>query len=170
MVGFESNIRGWSEPPLLPGGSGAGMAYIRIVLCNNLSEIEKLRREVEIFGQTCGLSSKTLSELNLILEEVVANIISYAYGDTRRHEIVVQADLGDDELVLDVEDDGRPFNPLQVSPPDLESPLELRKVGGLGLHLVRELTNSIEYDRKEEKNHLVVRKRIEGRGPGDRCM
>ena len=148
------------------------MAYknIRIVLCNNLSEIDKLCRELENFGQTCGFSSKTLSELNLILEEVVANIISYAYGDALRHEIVVQADLEDDELVLEVEDDGRPFNPLQIPPPDLEGPLERRKVGGLGLHLVREFTNSIVYDRKKEKNHLVVRKKIESREPRKRWI
>jgi len=143
---------------------------IRIVLRNNLSEIEKLHAELVDFGQTCGLSSRTLSELNLILEEVVANIISYAYGDASRHEIVVQADLADDELVLEVEDDGRAFNPLQIPPPDLKGPLEKRKVGGLGLHLVREFTSSITYDRKQGKNRLVVRKRIEGNEPRERRM
>jgi len=148
------------------------MAYkkIRIVLRNDLSELERLRRELEDFGERCGLSSKTLSELHLILEEIVANIISYAYGDARGHEIVIKADLGDDELVLEVEDDGRPFNPLQIPPPDLESPLERRKVGGLGLHLVRELTNDIEYARIEEKNRLVMRKKIEGRDQRERRM
>jgi serine/threonine-protein kinase RsbW len=140
------------------------MAYeqIRIVLGNDLSEIAKLHRELENFGQKCNLSPKTLFEFNLILEEVLANVISYAYGDNQRHEIVVQADLKDGELVIKVEDDGRAFNPLQSPPPDLHRPLEQRKVGGLGLHLVRELTNSIEYDRKDGKNRLVVRKRIEG--------
>lgn len=134
---------------------------IRIVLSNNLSEIAKLRGELENFGQKCSLSPKTLFELNLILEELLANVISYAYGDNQRHEIVVQADLRNGELVIRVEDDGRAFNPLQSPPPDLERPLEQRRVGGLGLHLVRELTDSIEYDRKDGKNLLVVKKRIE---------
>ena len=141
---------------------------IRIVLRNDLSEIPKLHRELESFGQKCSLSSKTLFELNLILEEVFANVVSYAYRDSRRHEIVVLADLRDGELIIEVEDDGRPFNPLQIPPPDLESPLEQRKIGGLGLHLLRELTNSIEYDRKDDKNRLVVRKKIEGREPRER--
>jgi serine/threonine-protein kinase RsbW len=139
-----------------------GYEQIRIVLRNDLSEIAKLHRELESFGQKCRLSSKTLFELNLILEEVVANVISYAYGDNQRHEIAVRADLRDGELVIEVEDDGRPFNPLQSPPPDLERPLERRKVGGLGLHLVRELTSSIEYNRKEEKNHLVMKKKTDG--------
>lgn len=134
---------------------------IRIVLSNDLSEIAKLHGELENFGRKCGLLPKTLFELNLILEELLANVISYAYGDNQRHEIVVQADLRNCELVIRVEDDGRAFNPLHSPPPDLERPLEQRRVGGLGLHLVRELTESIEYDRKDGKNLLVVRKRIE---------
>lgn len=142
-----------------------GYEKIRIVLRNKLSEIEKLRRELEDFAERCSLSSNTLSELNLILEEVVANIISYAYVDTQSHEIVVQADLRDGELVLAVEDDGRPFNPLQSPLPDLDSPLECRKVGGLGLLLVREFTSSIEYHRKEDRNRLVMRKKIAGTDP-----
>lgn len=138
-----------------------GYEQIRIVLRNDLSEIAKLHQELESFGQKSSLSSKTLFELNLILEEVLANVISYAYGDNQLHEIVVRADLRDGELVIEVEDDGRPFNPLQIPPPDLDRPLEQRNVGGLGLHLVRELTSSIEYTRREEKNHLVMRKKTE---------
>lgn len=136
---------------------------LRVVLRNNLAEIGKLRQELDNFGQALGLSSKTQSELNLILEEVVTNVISYAYRDARQHKILVKAELRDAELVIEVEDDGDPFNPLQVPSPDLESPLEQRKVGGLGLHLVREFTNSMEYFREEEKNRLIVRKKMEGR-------
>lgn len=142
-----------------------GYEQIRIVLDNDLSEIAELHREVEHFGEKCSLSSKTQFELNLILEEVLANIISYAYADNRRHEIVVRADLGNGEVVIEVEDDGRPFNPLQSPPPDLEQPLEQRKAGGLGLYLVRELTSSIEYTRREEKNHLVMKKKVEKSEP-----
>jgi anti-sigma regulatory factor (Ser/Thr protein kinase) len=147
-----------------------GYERIRIVLRNDLSEIAKLQGELENFGEKCSLSSKTLFELNLILEEVLANVISYAYGDNQRHEIVVRADLTDGELVIEVEDDGRPFNPLQIPPPDLDRRLEQRSVGGLGLHLVRELTSSIEYTRREEKNHLVMRKKTEKSKPRQRWM
>ena len=155
---------------LFRGGASMGCQQIRIVLRNDLSEIAKLHPELENFGQRCSLSSKTLFEINLILEEVLANIISYAYGDNQRHEIVVRADLGNGELVIEVEDDGRPFHPLQSPPPDLEQPLEQRKVGGLGLHLVRELTSSIEYHRKGEKNRLLVRKKIEESDPREPRM
>lgn len=147
-----------------------GYEQIRIVLRNDLSEIAKVHQELENFGQKCSLSSKILFELNLILEEILANVISYAYRDNQLHEIVVRADLRDGELVIEVEDDGRPFNPLQIPPPDLDSALEQRSVGGLGLHLVRELTSSIEYTRREEKNHLVMRKKTEKGEPRQRLM
>lgn len=133
---------------------------IRIVLRNELPEIQKLHLELENFAQACGFSSRTLFEVKLVLEEIVANVISYAYEDSQSHEIVVQAQLANGELILAVEDDGRSFNPLLMPPPDLESSLEQRKVGGLGLHLVREFTQSISYARKDGKNHLVLRKKI----------
>jgi serine/threonine-protein kinase RsbW len=153
---------GWDPPTSLTvGGACMACEQIRIVLSNDLSEIATLHRELENFGQRCCLSPKTLFELNLILEEVLANVISYAYADNLRHEIEVSADSRDGELVIAVEDDGRPFNPLLSPPPDLDRPLDQRRVGGLGLHLVRELTNSIQYDRRGGKNHLLVRKKIE---------
>ncbi len=133
---------------------------IRIVLRNELPDIQKLHLELEDFAQACDFPSRTLFELKVVLEEIVANVISYAYEDTQSHEIVIQAECKNGELVLDVEDDGRPFNPLLVRAPDLESPLQQRKVGGLGLHLVREFTQSIAYARRDGKNHLVLRKKI----------
>src|SRR5262249_49425305 len=112
-AGVSSNKRGGRNHPLPSTSGGPCMGYeqIRIVLNNELSEIAKLHQEVDKFGQKCGLSSKTLFEINLILEEVVENVISYAYEDNRRHEIAVSADLGNGELIIEVEDDGRPFNP-----------------------------------------------------------
>jgi len=133
----------------------------RIVLNNDVSEIERLGRELEAFGASCGLSAKSVFELNLILEEIVANVISYAYVDDRSHEILIQAALAQGTVVIEVEDDGRPFNPLQVPPPDFCCPLEEMPVGGRGVHLVRTLTDGLVYERTGEKNRLVMRKNIE---------
>jgi anti-sigma regulatory factor (Ser/Thr protein kinase) len=145
------------------GGADRRDEQIRIVLNNDLSEIERLGLELERFGQRCGLSAKTLLELNLILEEVVVNVISYAYRDDRRHEIVVDAVSKDGELTIEVKDDGRPFNPLLIPPPDLERSLEETQIGGLGLHLVHELSSSLEYERREERNCLLIKKKTERR-------
>ena len=59
-----------------------------------------------------------------------------------------------------VEDDGLPFNPLEAPEPDLDSPIETRQIGGLGIHLVRNVTDGLEYRRNEGRNRLVIRKQL----------
>ena len=131
----------------------------RIVLKNDLSEITRLGQELESFGNKHGLPSKTLFELNLILEEVLANVIAYAYEDNLRHEIAVGVNLRNGTITIAVEDDGRPFNPLLVPPPPTDQSLQTMQIGGLGLHLVRNLTDSIEYERAGAVNRLTIRKK-----------
>ena len=69
---------------------------------------------------------------------------------------------GDGEVIAEVEDDGRPFNPLEAPPPDLVSPVEIRPAGGLGVHIVRSVMETIEYRREGHKNYLVLRKSLDG--------
>ena len=101
------------------------------------------------------------------MEEIVTNIVKYAHGDDRPHEIAVSISLVAGQAVLCIEDDGRPFNPLAAPPPDTEGPIQQRPVGGLGIHLVREMSESIGYRRIEGKNRLEVQISLqEARGQG----
>ncbi len=159
------NLLGQKPTTLVLSCASVREPQFRIVLYNKVPEIERLGRELEAFGDRCGLSAKSVFELNLILEEIIVNIISYAYVDEQHHEIVIQATLTQGTIEVEVEDDGRPFNPLQVSPPDFCRPLEHMPVGGRGLHLVRTLTKSLAYERTGEKNRLVMRKDVESGRP-----
>jgi len=132
---------------------------IAFELKNNLSEIERLSQIVTEFGGLNNLSPKVLFAVNLALEEILTNIISYGYEDNNEHVIVIRLSLKDEELVAEVEDDGRPFNPLEVPKPDISRPLEDRKIGGLGIHLVRNLMDGLEYRRYGGKNISVMKKR-----------
>ena len=132
---------------------------IAFELKNNLSEIERLSQIVTEFGGLNNLSPKVLFAVNLALEEILTNIISYGYEDNNEHVIVIRLSLKDEELVAEVEDDGRPFNPLEVPEPDISRPLEDRKIGGLGIHLVRNLMDGLEYRRYGGKNISVMKKR-----------
>ncbi len=105
------------------------------------------------------MSPKVVFHVNLVLEEILTNIIAYGYADSDEHYISIGIFLAEGELVIQVADDGRPFNPLEAPEPDLESPLEERPVGGLGLHLVRSLMHEFEYERNEGQNLLVMKKR-----------
>jgi len=91
------------------------------------------------FWQCHRLPSKVLFEMNLALEEIVANVISYGFEDKEEHRIRVGLSLEQGELRAEVEDDGIPFNPLEAPSPDTEGPLTERAVGGLGIHVVRNL-------------------------------
>ena len=133
-----------------------------IKLKNNLRELERLSQIVNEFGEAHRLSPKVLYALNLSLDEILTNVIYYGYDDTNEHHIIIRISLKDEELTAAVEDDGRPFNPLEAAKPDLAKPLEERQVGGLGIHLVTNLMDTVEYKRQGNKNLLVMKKKTGG--------
>jgi sigma-B regulation protein RsbU (phosphoserine phosphatase) len=140
------------------GTAGNARGTVEILLSSRLSELERLTELLTEFGGRHGLAPKTLHDLNLALEEIVANIISYGYTDNREHEIKVRLSAEAGEIKAEVEDDGEPFNPLEAPEPDTEKSLEERTIGGLGIHLVRKLTDRLEYKREGGRNLLTVRK------------
>ena len=127
---------------------------------NQLSEIERLGQVMEEFAALHRLPPNLVFELNLALEEVLTNVISYGYDDSGEHEILIRLSCKGGEITAEVEDDGRPFNPLEAAEPDTDKPLEERPVGGLGIHLVRKLMDDVEYKSQQGKNLLAMKKRI----------
>jgi anti-sigma regulatory factor (Ser/Thr protein kinase) len=139
-------------------------ASMSVTLFNDRAEVERLSRLVEAFGEAEGLPPDAIFSVNLALDEVVTNIIRYAYDDGERHSIVVRLAFEDGVLSAQVEDDGRAFNPLEMPPPDINASIEDRPIGGLGIHLVRSVMNSVEYRRDDGRNILVMKKNLEGSG------
>ena len=134
---------------------------ISFTLVNQLSEVKRLSRLVEAFGEAEGLGPEAVFSLNLALDEVVTNVIRYAHDDDgRQHPIVVRLALEQDVLTAQVEDDGRAFNPLEVPAPDIGASIDERPIGGLGIHLVRSVMNSVEYRREDGRNVLTMKKKL----------
>lgn len=133
---------------------------LAIRLKNHLAELGRLADAITAFGEQQAWPPKTVFEVNLILEELATNVIRYGYDDGAEHEFLVQitAALGGMEIWL--EDDGKAFNPLDLPKPDLDQPLEDRPIGGLGIYLVRKMTDRMEYRRENGKNILVLRKHV----------
>ena len=133
---------------------------LSINLKNDLSELDRLHDRVEQFSDQAGLPPKYRCQLNLVLEEVFTNIVSYGYQDREVHWIrmVVSMDAGC--LTIQVEDDGIAFNPADVQHPDVECTLEDRPIGGLGVHIVRSFTCDIVYRRTQHKNILILKKDV----------
>lgn len=133
---------------------------VSIELKGELSELEKLPQIVTEFGQRHHLSSETLFHTNLALEEILANVILYGYDDNKEHKIHVCLLMEGGELIMEVEDDGLPFNPLDAPEVDIQRPLEDRPVGRLGIHLVRNLMDRLEYQRENGRNRLLMMKKV----------
>ena len=127
-------------------------------ISNDLSEIERLSLIIEDFVESRDLPVKMAFEFNVALDEILTNIISYGYEDAEQHLINIRGKLADGFLTIEVEDDGREFDPLKSENPDLDSGIHERPIGGLGIHLVKKLTDQLEYHRQDAKNLLVMRK------------
>ena len=133
---------------------------LHVRLANRLEEIGRLAEAVEAFGAARQLPDAVIFAFNLALDEVVTNIISYAFPDVQEHPIDVRLSLAGDVMQAEIIDAGRPFNPIDVPAPDLDAPVEERRIGGLGIHLVREMMDTLEYAREGDRNILRLSKRV----------
>lgn len=106
------------------------------------------------------VSFEAMYLVSLAIEELVTNCIKYGYQDSNNHTIDFLLSVSEGTLRLDVIDDGSPFNPLEATRPDLSLPPEKRPIGGLGLHLLRELADEMNYERKDGTNRLRLTKRM----------
>ena len=129
-------------------------------LKSNLSELDTLCQNLEEFGKKIGLSKKLIFEINLALDELFTNIISYGFNDEEEHVIKVTLSPDNEELCLCIEDDGIPFNPSDFETSDVACSVENCKVGGLGIHIIRKLMDEICYQRTDDKNILTLKKSL----------
>jgi anti-sigma regulatory factor (Ser/Thr protein kinase) len=131
-----------------------------MALLNDRRELAHIGERVDRFGAECGLSADDTARVNLVLDELVSNIIKYGYDDADEHRIHVTVEVDGDLLTISLADDGKPFNPLDVPPPDLDLPIEDRPVGGLGVFIVQSLADTLEYRRDQGRNLLTLKKRL----------
>ena len=133
---------------------------ISLKLENKVEELTRISNAVEELAESEGWPPALTFRVNLVLEEFGINVINYAYEeDGRDFELTLSS--APDTLTIEFTDDGVPFNPLEdKSEPDTSAPVEERPVGGLGIHLVRTMTEEMRYERQNSKNHstLVMRK------------
>jgi anti-sigma regulatory factor (Ser/Thr protein kinase) len=133
-------------------------ASCEISIVNQLSEITRVADMVDDFAAQHQFPNEVTFALNVSLDEVLNNIISYAYEDAAQHDIVVRLAVRGSNVEVTVEDDGKPFDPRTAPPPDITS--SPRELGGVGLHFLRNLTDDLEYTRRGRINELRLTKRL----------
>jgi anti-sigma regulatory factor (Ser/Thr protein kinase) len=142
-----------NDPPDSSEGTGR---ELRLAIANDLALVCGANDDLEAFLRRWNLKSEVIYSAVLALEEVVTNIIKYAYTDAATHEIHIEALIGEEEVVLRFTDDGQEFDLRSATPPHLDKPPEERPPGGLGIHLVRSIARRIEYVRAEGRNTLLL--------------
>ncbi|MBR4845371.1 MAG: ATP-binding protein [Bacteroidaceae bacterium] len=129
-----------------------------LVLRNEIEEISKLALFIEELGDELGLSPELVFNLNLVLEEAVSNVILYAYPKEEHEIITLTAKMDGNQLIFILTDAGKEFDPTQIPDADITLSAEERSIGGLGIFLIRQIMNTVEYQRIDGKNVLTLGK------------
>ena len=135
-------------------------AYARFDLTSSDAELPSLAEGLESFALTHDLAPRLALELQVVLDEVIVNITHHGYQGEVGKPITVELKLDPGVVTIQVEDEARPFNPLMLPEPDLTRAVEQRTPGGLGVHLMRKLTDEVSYERLGDKNCLTLKKRV----------
>lgn len=128
------------------------------------SVLKTIAAAVESWGSREGWGSNLVFRVNLVLDELASNIIAYGREEGRRSpDIVIEMASREDEVIIEVSDDGRPFNPLSDAPPApaIHENLEAAPVGGLGIHLVKNMVDSMSYRHEDGRNRVTMTARRE---------
>jgi anti-sigma regulatory factor (Ser/Thr protein kinase) len=134
---------------------------VEITIVNRRAEFARVTSLVDQLGVEHRLPRGVIADVCIALDEILTNITDYAYSDDAEHEIHIRFEALDNVLEAVIEDGGAPFNPLAIPAPDVSAPLHERRVGGVGIHFVRNLMDEVTYERAGERNRLVLRKRFE---------
>jgi len=131
------------------------------MLPNQMTAIPTLQTAFEHYVKQWERVKPLIPTLNMALDEVLSNVIQYAFpNDPAEHYIEVEGEVRDEWVVLTIKDDGIPFNPLTVEPPDLSRPLHECEIGGLGIHLVKSMFDDMCYHRTVRHNVLTIKKKL----------
>lgn len=130
---------------------------LTLTIKNRMQELGPLSEKVQAFLEPLELPPRAAYVVDLAVEEMVTNIMKYGYDDEDVHEIVVRVDTPEREIRVTLEDDGHEFDPLQVPEPEKPDSIHERKIGGLGIHLVRNMASGMTYRREADRNILEIR-------------
>lgn len=137
-------------------------ATCRIQLENRLEEFQRFESAFMDFARFQNFSDEVIYAIQLSVDELFTNIVSYGYDDSETHTVKFVIDVTQEEVTVEIIDDARPFNPLDDAPDvNLDLSIEERKIGGVGIHLVKSLMSEVTYVRDGDFNRLRLVKKFE---------
>ncbi len=131
---------------------------LQLAVTNPHEDLPALVRAADRFARRHHLGIRLRRDLHLVLDELVSNIVRHGYRHQGPYDIRVHLRIHPGGIAIRITDDALPFDPLAAPPVDPTTPLADRAAGGLGLHLVRHLMDSVRYRRHRRWNVLVLKK------------
>ena len=141
---------------------------MNIVLANDIKEVPRLTAFVEEACEAVGLQPDETALVKVAIEEAVVNVMNYAYPPGTRGNVAIEAASNDVRLKFTVIDSGKPFDPTVQRGVDTTLPAKERHIGGLGIHIMRQNMDSINYERVDNHNVLTLRKKLKKNPPNSK--
>jgi len=134
----------------------------RIAIGTGPGEVDRVHAAFAQFADANGLPAPVRRSLNVALDELLTNTTVHGFGGRVGGAVTVEVELQADRVSVTITDDGKPFDPFDVAAPDTSLPIAERPAGGLGLHLVQGLLDEVSYERRADRNVVVLAKRLGG--------
>jgi anti-sigma regulatory factor (Ser/Thr protein kinase) len=131
---------------------------VKLTVKNRIEDLLRVNSIFESFATQHDIGGRLRYHLLVSIEEILTNIIKYGFDEQGVHPIHITFRLVLENVEMEFEDRGREFNPLEVDEPNLETAIEDRQLGGLGIHLVKKMVDVAEYRREGDRNILLLRK------------
>ena len=132
---------------------------LEISLVNDLQELARIAARIDEFCEARNLGPQIGYAVNLSVDEILTNTISYGYDDEEQHKIEIVVSMEADDIVVVIVDDSTAFDLSQTPDADVESSVEERALGGLGLFLVHQMMDGVEYRRRDGYNVVTLTKK-----------
>ena len=137
------------------------MEIKKISIKNKMDQLEDVQQFLEQLGMEWQLDARMIFEINLVLEEYITNLVNYGYHDRENHDIIIEILKEETQLKIIIIDDAGPFNILETPDnEDVEKPVGERRIGGLGIHFIKKLTDQLEYQSVGGMNRLEMVKKL----------
>ena len=149
------------------GNAGSMRPGFRLTIASEPGEVARVNAAFTAFAEAHAVPAAIRRSLNVALDELLHNTIVHGFAGRQGGggAVTIAVELLPDRLTVTLTDDGQPFNPFVTAAPDTARSVEERPVGGLGIHLVRQLMDEVHYHRRGGRNVVVLVKRLTGGKP-----
>jgi sigma-B regulation protein RsbU (phosphoserine phosphatase) len=131
-----------------------------LTLANDLKRVPRLNEFIDDVCESNGFDMATIMQINLAIEEAVVNVMNYAYPEGTKGDITIEAKSDGTDMIFIISDTGTPFDPTAKPEVDITLSAEDRAIGGLGIHLIRQIMDHINYERTDGHNILTLIKKL----------